>query len=240
MKSDHQQVKDLVQANEDLENYFANTIIPQLFVDADLILRKYTPPAMKQFNLKENFIGKPLEEIKENFRFPTILDNIRTVMQTGKLLEKEIQTTDMRWYQMNIIPYLVRKINKIDRVIITFVDITPRILDLKEQEKMLAEYELLLDTIAHDVKNPILAMKLSVQLIPKLGEATIDELPKIASNLEKSLLNLQNVFGWDVRFQVAKPAVSCSRRIARSPEYLRRCKIKPCPANSQLRGCDLA
>ncbi|WP_343521971.1 PAS domain-containing protein [Pedobacter sp.] len=178
MKSDHQQVKDLVQANEDLENYFANTIIPQLFVNADLILRKYTPPAMKQFNLKENFIGKPLEEIKENFRFPTILDNIRTVMQTGKLLEKEIQTTDMRWYQMNIIPYLLRKINKIDGVIITFVDITPRILDLKEQEKMLAEYELLLDTIAHDVKNPILAMKLSVQLIPKLGEATIDELPK--------------------------------------------------------------
>ena len=26
--------------NEDLENYFANTIIPQLFVDSELILRK--------------------------------------------------------------------------------------------------------------------------------------------------------------------------------------------------------
>ncbi|MGZ5133536.1 MAG: response regulator, partial [Flavitalea sp.] len=36
---------------EALENYFTNTIIPQLFVDADLILRKFTPPAMKQFRL---------------------------------------------------------------------------------------------------------------------------------------------------------------------------------------------
>lgn len=75
-------------------------------------------------------------------------------MSTGNVLEKEIQTTDLRWYQMNILPYLVRKENKTNGVIITFVDITPRIRDLKEQEKLIAEHELLLDTIAHDIKNP--------------------------------------------------------------------------------------
>lgn len=50
MKNVTKEIQDLIQVNEDLENYFANTIIPQLFVDAELILRKYTPPAMKQFN----------------------------------------------------------------------------------------------------------------------------------------------------------------------------------------------
>ncbi len=57
---------------EELENYFSNTIIPQLFVDAQFILRKFTPPAMKQFNLAPGDIGKNILDIKDNFRFPTL------------------------------------------------------------------------------------------------------------------------------------------------------------------------
>jgi two-component system, OmpR family, phosphate regulon sensor histidine kinase PhoR len=49
--SDKEEIQKLTQLNEDLENYFRNTIIPQLFVDADLILQKFTPPAMKQFSV---------------------------------------------------------------------------------------------------------------------------------------------------------------------------------------------
>lgn len=193
MSTISEQISALNQLNEDLENYFSNTIIPQLFVDSKLILRKFTPPAMKQFNLKEDFIGKPLEEIKENFRFPTIIDNIKTVISTGKILEKEIQTTDMRWFQMNVLPYLVRKENTTNGVIITFVDITSRIRDLNEQEKLLAEHELLLDTIAHDIKNPLLALSLSVQMMKNLPSRSIEELPRLTENLDKSLANMKGV-----------------------------------------------
>ncbi|MEN5234366.1 PAS domain-containing protein [Sphingobacterium faecium] len=140
MNFKNEQVAELRQLNEDLENYFSNTIIPQLFVDADLRLRKFTPPAMKQFVLKEEYIGLPLDDIKENFRYPNIINNISTVISTGKMLEKEIQTTDMRCYQMNILPYITRKDNQTNGVIITFVDITARIEDLKEQEKLIMEH----------------------------------------------------------------------------------------------------
>ncbi|WP_316757224.1 ATP-binding protein [Pedobacter aquatilis] len=188
-----EQINNLNQLNEELENYFSNTIIPQIFVDAKLILRKFTPPAMKQFNLKADFIGKPLEEIKENFRFPTIIDNIKTVIATGKILEKEIQTTDMRWFQMNVLPYLIRKENITNGVIITFVDINSRIRDLNEQEKMLAEHELLLDTIAHDIKNPLLALSLSVQMMKNLPARSLEELSRLTENLEKSIENMKGV-----------------------------------------------
>lgn len=114
-------------------------------------------------------------------------------MGTGELLEKEIQTTDRRWYQMNIIPYLMRKENKVNGVIITFIDITSRILDLKEQEKMMAEYELLLDSLAHDIKNPILEMKLSLEYIQKIQRDDFRKLAKLALNLQKGLLNIENV-----------------------------------------------
>jgi two-component system phosphate regulon sensor histidine kinase PhoR len=78
-------------------------------VDGDLKLQKFTPPAMKQFSLSASDIGKPIADIKDNFRFPSILDNIQQVIQSKEILEKEIQTTDLRWYQMNIIPYVKMK-----------------------------------------------------------------------------------------------------------------------------------
>ena len=88
--------EELVELNDDLENYFRNTIIPQLFVDGDFVLKKFTPPAMKQFNLAKGDVGKSICDIKDNFRFPTIIDDIQQVIDCNEILEKEIQTTDLR------------------------------------------------------------------------------------------------------------------------------------------------
>ncbi len=192
MKKD-EQIIELIQLNEDLENYFNNTIIPQLFVDADLILRKFTPPAMKQFNLKPEFMGMAIEDIKDNFRFPTLIHNINSVIATGKILEKEIQTTDLKWFQMNILPYHVRNENRTNGVIITFVDITPRVRDLEEQEKLLLEHELLLDTIAHDIKNPIVVINLTLELIKNFEDKNSDKFLTLLQNHEKSLIEIKKV-----------------------------------------------
>lgn len=193
MQNSDQQINALTELNEQLENYFSNTIIPQLFVDANLVLRKFTPPAMKQFKLKDEFIGKPLEEVKENFRFPTIIENIKVVIATGKILEKEIQTTDLRWFQMNILPYLIQKENRTNGVIITFVDITARIRDLKEQERMLAEHELLLDTIAHDIKNPLLGLALTIKMLKKLPKEKRKQFSMLLKNAETGLTDMKKI-----------------------------------------------
>ncbi|MFC4211068.1 ATP-binding protein [Pedobacter lithocola] len=193
MLSTNEKISELIELNEELENYFSNTIIPQLFVDANLRLRKFTPPAMKQFTLKEEFIGKPFEEFIDNFRYPTIIENISAVIESGEILEKEIQTTDMKWYQMNILPYHIKSKNITNGVIVTFVDITLRIRDLKEQEKMIAEHELLLDTIAHDIQNPINCLGLSIELIKRLSNEQMEKFPRLLNNLEGSLENMKDV-----------------------------------------------
>jgi two-component system phosphate regulon sensor histidine kinase PhoR len=193
MTTNAEQIKSLTQLNEDFENYFANTIIPQLFFDAQLILRKFTPAAMKQFDLKVEFLGLHIDEIKDNFRFSNIIDNIKVVLQTGRILEKEIQTTDMHWYQMNILPYHVRKENRTNGVIITFIDITARIHDLKDLEHFIADHELLLDTIAHDVKNPILALGLSIQMLKRDPEGLSPNQLKLLENIDSSLTGIQDV-----------------------------------------------
>ncbi len=106
MQNKNQKIKTLSDSNDELENYFRNTIIPQLFVDADLKLRKFTPPAMTQFDLSPGDVGKNIADIKDNLRFPGIIENIQYVIENNEILEKEIQTTGLRWFQMNIIPYL--------------------------------------------------------------------------------------------------------------------------------------
>jgi two-component system phosphate regulon sensor histidine kinase PhoR len=193
MQSKNDQISELIELNDELENYFRNTIIPQLFIDANLILRKFTPPAMKQFKLALTDIGRPIADVKENFRFPAIVENIQQVIDTGEILEKEIQTTDFRWYQMNILPYVVQKENKTNGVIITFVEITLRIKDLREQEKLIAEHEMLLDTISHDIKNPLTALGLTIQMLKKVPEKGMKYFPKLLTNVENSLISMQTI-----------------------------------------------
>lgn len=169
MSNKNQQIQELTEHNDELENYFRNTIIPQLFVDGELKLQKFTPPAMKQFSLSAADLGRPINDIKDNFRFPSIIDNIEQVIKSNEILEKEIQTTDLRWYQMNIIPYVKMRDNKTDGVIITFVEITMRIKDLKEQEKLVADHEILLDTISHDIRNPLANLVMAIDLFKNVS-----------------------------------------------------------------------
>ena len=192
MANKNQQIQELTEHNDELENYFRNTIIPQLFVDAELKLRKFTPPAMKQFNLSASDIGKPINDVKDNFRFPSILDNIQWVIQSNEILHKEIQTTDMRWYQMNILPYIRMRDNKTNGVIITFVEITMRIKDLKDQEKLIADYEILLDTISHDIKNPLASLVAAIDLFKNVSndEKKFKSLLKV---VESALTKMHNL-----------------------------------------------
>ena len=65
---------------------------------------------------------------------------------------------------MNVIPYVRIKDKKTDGVIITFVETTMRIKNLKEQEKLVADHEILLDTISHDIKNPLTNLVMAIDL----------------------------------------------------------------------------
>lgn len=193
MPDKNNELKNLIKINDELENYFRNTIIPQLFIDADLKVQKFTPPAMKQFNLSLDDVGKPITDIVDNFRFPSLLDNIQQVMATGVILEKEIQTTDLRWYQMNVLPYISFNDNKTNGVIITFVEITRRIKDLKEQERLISDHETLLDTISHDIKGPITNLVLAVDLFKNVSPNDRNEFRFLLQMVENAITKMQNM-----------------------------------------------
>jgi two-component system phosphate regulon sensor histidine kinase PhoR len=193
MFTKNDQIETLTELNHELENYFRNTIIPQLYIDGDLILRKFTPPAMKQFSLSAADIGKQIDDVKDNLRFPTLIENIEQVLETNEILEKEIQTTDFKWYQMNILPYVQREDRKMNGVIVTFVDITARIRELNSMERLISDYETLIDTISHDVKTPLTTLLVAIDLFKNVSPDDEKEFQTLLQMLDNSIKKMHDI-----------------------------------------------
>ena len=163
-----------------------------LFIDIDLMIRKFTPAAMKQFDLSPGDVARSITEIHENFRYENIIDDIKLVIENKEILEKEIQTTDHKWFQMNIIPYVLKN-HQTNGVIITFVEITTRINDLKSQEKLISDYELLLDTISHDIKNPLTNLMLAVDVFKTASDSDSASFQPLLATVDNSLTKVRNI-----------------------------------------------
>lgn len=125
--------KELMEINDDLNNYFRSNINGQLFINNELLLMKFSPGTVKQINLLETDIGRPLSNITTNIKFETIIDDIKKVITDGTIITKEIETNNGKWYQVMTMPYIQQSDHKHNGAIITFNDIT----ELKSVQKEL-------------------------------------------------------------------------------------------------------
>ena len=167
--------KELLELNDDLNNYFKSNINGQLFVDNDLILMKYSPGTVKQINLLPSDIGRPLSNISTNIKFETIVDDIKKVIDDGNIFTKEIETNNGKWYQIMTMPYIQLANQKRTGAIITFNDIT-RLknaeLDLDEKNRSLlrinADLDNFIHAASHDLLAPLSNIQISVAVMNKL------------------------------------------------------------------------
>jgi len=124
LNTEHQlRIRELMELNDDLNNYFRSTEIGQVFVDADGRIRKFNPAAVQLINMIESDIGRLIEHISTNLRDEQLLSDISRVIREQIMVEKEVTTTAGRVVLMRILPYL-RQDHRADGVVITFVDIS--------------------------------------------------------------------------------------------------------------------
>lgn len=163
--------KELLELNDDLNNYFRSNINGQLFVNKDLLLMKFSPGTVKLINLLPNDIGRPLSNISTNIKFETIIKDIKQVLIEGNVITKEIETGDGKWYQIMTMPYLQQTDNKINGAIITFNDITElkKIQnELKSLVRINADLNNFVYTASHDLLAPLGNIELSIGVMNKL------------------------------------------------------------------------
>ena len=116
-------VDELSRANNDMRNLLDSTDIATLFLDDELKVRRFTPQMVKIIKLIPGDMGRPLTDLASDLVYPDFADDTREVLRSLVFKEKPIATRDGRWFTVRIMPYRTLD-NRIDGVVITFVDIT--------------------------------------------------------------------------------------------------------------------
>jgi len=190
--------KELVEINDDLNNYFRSNINGQLFVNNDLELMKFSPGAVKHINLLETDIGRPINHISTNIKLDTIVEDTREVIEKGIILNKEIETTNGKWYQVMIMPYLLSN-KKSNGAIITFNDIselkaTQHELSRKNQslQRINSDLDHFVHAASHDLLEPLGNIESSIGMLNdiKVGDKNFSDFLFIINSSIKTFRTL--------------------------------------------------
>jgi two-component system CheB/CheR fusion protein len=117
-------VDELSRASSDLDNLLNSTNVATLFLDGDLQVRRFTPAMTRIVKLIPSDIGRPITDLVLSLDYPSLADDVRSVLRTLLARETQVHATDARWYMVRIMPYQTKD-RRIDGVVITCIDVTP-------------------------------------------------------------------------------------------------------------------
>ncbi|MHB8997838.1 MAG: chemotaxis protein CheB [Armatimonadota bacterium] len=224
-----EKVAELKRATDDLNNLLRSTNIPTLFLDRELRLKRFTPQALRLFNLLPTDVGRPITDLSLKLQGMDLTGDARRVLESQQPVTREVQGADGRLYDHRTQPYLTED-NSVQGVVATFVDIT----DLANSRNQLKKRAAQLQTAAlrltevqqhergrlahllHDgIQQVVAAAKLKLQMA--LGGTTGDT----RSALEEAVRDLNQAIA-DARDLTTElsPPVSAARPLISSLEWL--------------------
>ena len=146
-------IEELNRANSDLQNLLSATDIAILFLDRELRLRRYTPPAEALFNVIPSDVGRPLKHLTHRLQEADLADHAKQVLDELAPVDREVESDDGKWYIMRILPY--RTIDdRIDGLVVSFIDITER----RRAEEALREAKRYAEYIVETIQEPLLVL----------------------------------------------------------------------------------
>ncbi|WP_084536800.1 chemotaxis protein CheB [Azospirillum halopraeferens] len=116
-------VEELTEMTADLDNLLRSTAIGVVFLDDDMVIRRFTPAAASFINIIPRDVGRPIAHLSTNIDYPDFLRDIRAVFTNSTPVERHVRVGDGRWIQTRILPYLSEK-NTVEGAVITFIDVT--------------------------------------------------------------------------------------------------------------------
>lgn len=114
---------ELALASTDMSNLLNSTSIATLFLDRNLLVRRFTTQTAKVINLIPGDIGRPITDIVSALNFSEMADDVRDVLRTLAIREREVVARDGRWFDVRIMPYRTLD-DRIDGVVLTFNDVS--------------------------------------------------------------------------------------------------------------------
>jgi two-component system, chemotaxis family, CheB/CheR fusion protein len=144
---------EVTEVSNDLQNLISSTNIPILMLGSDLCIRRFTPLAQSILHLIPTDVGRPLRDINHALNVPDLESQIREVINTLKIVEREVQDRDGHWYDLRIRPYRTLD-NKIDGAMLILVDIDA----LKHSMEQLEYSRNYAQAIVETVREPLIVL----------------------------------------------------------------------------------
>ncbi len=157
-------VEQLSGMQNDLKNLLDSTNTGMLFLDHQLIIRRYTPEAVKAYRLIATDVGRPLGDITSNIEGEDLLDALQSVLDTLIPQEREVPTNDGLWYLVRMQPYRTLD-NDIAGVVLTFTNVTKfKLASIKRDAEETAR-ALLAEGIVNTVSEPLIVLDSALQVV---------------------------------------------------------------------------
>ncbi|MBD2770321.1 PAS domain-containing protein [Hymenobacter sp. BT664] len=145
--------EELSLAANDMKNLLDATEIATIFLDNDMVIKRFTPPVHRIIALLPADVGRPITHFASTLRHESLAQDVRLVLDRLVSVEASIQTTTGEWYAMRILPYRTLD-NYISGAVITFTDIT----DLKTLEAQLQASSRMAEAVVEAVREPLLVL----------------------------------------------------------------------------------
>ena len=129
-------VAELEQRTDDLNNLLNSTDVATLFLDRDMSIRWFTPSMKDLLALQMTDMGRPVWHLAQRFSDGRLADAAKRVLADLTPATTEVMSDTGRYFIRRILPYRTA-LDRIEGVVVTFVDITER----KRTEQQLAENE---------------------------------------------------------------------------------------------------
>ena len=118
-----EKVSELEEVNDDILNLINSTEIATVFLDRNLIIRRFTPSAKALFNLIPSDKGRPILDLNNHLKDQDLANSILKVIDTLIPESKEIESANGSFFMRRIIPFRTKD-DRIDGVVLTFIDIS--------------------------------------------------------------------------------------------------------------------
>ncbi|MCX7140242.1 MAG: PAS domain-containing protein [Proteobacteria bacterium] len=157
-------VEQLSGMQNDMKNLLDSINTGTLFLDHQLVIRRYTPEAVKVYRLIATDVGRPLGDITSNIEGEDLLSALQGVLDTLIPREREVRTSDGAWYLARMQPYRTLD-NVIAGVVLTFTNVTEFKLASIKLDAAEKARTLLAEGIVNTVSEPLIVLDGALQVI---------------------------------------------------------------------------
>lgn len=133
-------IEQLADMQNDMKNLLDNINVGIIFLDSQLMIRRFTREAVRIYRLVASDIGRSLNDIKSIAEGDDLLIAAQIVLDTLIPFERELVINNDTYVLVRIQPYRTLD-NVIDGVVLTFTDITSRIQAIAAEKNALRESE---------------------------------------------------------------------------------------------------